>query len=56
MFDILDKLKKVYNGIQDNLGALYEGEEQWNKLSLYKFAKNDLGMTPDEATAFAKKW
>lgn len=56
MFNILDKLKKVYNGVQDNLGALYEGEEQWNKLSLYKYAKNDLGMTPDEATAFAKKW
>jgi hypothetical protein len=56
VLDILGKLKDVYNKVQDNLGALYEAEEQWNKLSLYKYAKNDLGMGQDEATAFAKKW
>ena len=56
VLDIPSKLKQLYNNVQDNLGSLYEAEEQWNKLSLYKYAKYDLGMPIEDAVKFAKKW
>ena len=49
-------MKKYYTKGQASLAKLYEAEEHWNKTALYIFAKEDLGMVPKDAAAYAKKW
>jgi hypothetical protein len=54
--NVASKAKQVYDNIQKVLGDIYQGEEMVNKLALYKFAKQDKGMLPQDAARFAKKW
>jgi hypothetical protein len=56
IFEFFDKLKGIYGKSQQMMAKMYQAEEEWNKLALYKFAKNDLDMGKEEATKFAKKW
>lgn len=56
MIEAVGKLMDVYKKTQGKLSDIYQAEEQWNKLALYKFAKNDLGMNIKDSTKFAKKW
>ena len=53
---IFDKILKGYEKGQERLSKIYEGEEQWAKLSLYKWAKYEQGMTPKQAAEFSRKW
>lgn len=54
--EILGKLKNGYESFEGNAAALYQGEEEWNKMVLFRHAVQDLGMDDNTAAKFAKKW
>jgi len=56
ILDFGGKLLGYYNKAQAKLGNLYQAEEEWNKMALFKYAKQDLKMSNNDAIEFAKKW
>lgn len=54
--EVLGKLKNGYEAFEGNAAALYQGEEEWNKMVLFRHAVQDRGMSDNDAAKFAKKW
>lgn len=56
MMEFAGKIMSYYSKTQAKLGNVYQGIEEWNKMALYKYAKQDLGFSDADAVTFAKKW
>ena len=56
VIDFGGKILNYYNKAQAKLGNLYQAEEEWNKMALYRYAKQDLKFSDTDAIEFAKKW